>query len=45
MDDRVLHPSLARLKRIAIALGDLSGDVVFIGGEAIVTSVLPPPVR
>lgn len=43
MPERSLHPSLARLKRIAIALGDLSSSVVFIGSSLTPILQLEPP--
>jgi hypothetical protein len=43
MEGRVLHPSLARLKRLAAALGDLANEIVFIGGALAPILQLEPP--
>ena len=43
MPEGLLHPSLARLKRIAIALGDLSSTVVFVGSSLAPILQLAPP--
>lgn len=37
------HPSVQRLKRVARALGDLSSDIVFIGGAIAPLLQLDPP--